>query len=396
MGAICCKEDFTDLSSQVELSHFALLRSVGKGAFGKVRIVQHKGTKRLYALKYINKDKCISMKAVNNIISERHLLERINYSLIVNLCYAFQDNEHVFMILDLMLGGDLRFHLERFGRLPEDYVQFYAAELSLALNYLHHENIVHRDLKPDNILLDNNGHAHLTDFNIAVKLDSKDPRLLKSIAGSMAYIAPEMLSKEGYSYSVDWWSLGVLLYELLYGKRPFRAKSSEELQKAILTQNVELPEISASSNEAADFIQNLLNRDPTKRLGVGVSGFERLKSHSWLKNIQWEILDSKTTRAPFIPDASKSNFDPTHELEEVLLEDNPLKYRRKAQQKSTCSYRSSTILDQCPNRTILDQKFTPYDYTKPFNSLAMSSQYSGFENSSAKMGLEKPSTTSIG
>ncbi|KAG1441600.1 hypothetical protein G6F56_011405 [Rhizopus delemar] len=120
------------------------IRSVGKGAFGKVRVVQHKGTKKLYALKYINKEKCIGMKAVENIISERHLLERIGHNLIVNLRYAFQDDEHLFMVLDLMLGGDLRFHLERLGKLPENYVQFYAAELSLALNYLHSENIVHR------------------------------------------------------------------------------------------------------------------------------------------------------------------------------------------------------------------------------------------------------------
>lgn len=128
----------------VELSHFLLLRSVGKGSFGKVRVVQHKGTKKLYALKYINKEKCIQMKAVDNIISERRLLERIDYNLIVNMRYAFQDDENLFMVLDLMLGGDLRFHLERLGTLPEDYVRFYAAELALSLNYLHSKQIIHR------------------------------------------------------------------------------------------------------------------------------------------------------------------------------------------------------------------------------------------------------------
>jgi serine/threonine kinase 32 len=117
---------------------------VGKGAFGKVRVVQHKSTKQLYALKYINKTKCIKMRAVDNIISERRLLEQIDYSLIVNLRYAFQDDENLFMVLDLMLGGDLRFHLERVGSLPEEQVRFYAAELSLGLNYLHRRRIVHR------------------------------------------------------------------------------------------------------------------------------------------------------------------------------------------------------------------------------------------------------------
>jgi serine/threonine kinase 32 len=128
----------------VELSHFILLRSVGKGAFGKVRVVQHKGTKKLFALKYINKDKCIQMKAIDNVISERRLLEHIDYSLIVNLRYAFQDDENLFMVLDLMLGGDLRFHLDRLGQLPEKFVQFYAAEIALSLNYLHGRDIIHR------------------------------------------------------------------------------------------------------------------------------------------------------------------------------------------------------------------------------------------------------------
>ncbi|CAO3685122.1 unnamed protein product [Rhizopus stolonifer] len=384
MGALCCKEDPADLLGQVELSHFALLRSVGKGAFGKVRVVQHRGTKKLYALKYINKEKCIGMKAVENIISERHLLERIGHNLIVNLRYAFQDDEHLFMVLDLMLGGDLRFHLERLGRLPENYAQFYAAELSLALNYLHSENIVHRDIKPENILLDENGHVHMTDFNIAIRFNSQRPKPLMSVAGSMAYIAPEILKKEGYYYSIDWWSLGVLLYELLYGKRPFRAKSSESLQKAILNQPIEFPDDPNISPEAIDFVKSLLDRDITKRLGVGDSGFERLKQHVWLKEIQWDILASKTIGAPFVPDATRSNFDPTHELEEVLLEENPLKSRKK---KSLSSKELAEMADDCPEKITLEQKFSLYDYTKPPIPRSPT-EYSDLKHSSDD--LEKP------
>jgi len=128
----------------VELSHFHLLRSVGKGAFGKVRVVQHKRTKEIYALKYINKAKCIRMRAVENIIQERRLLEEVEFSLICNLRYAFQDDENLFMVLDLMLGGDLRFHLERAGPMREDVVRFYIAELALALDALHERRIIHR------------------------------------------------------------------------------------------------------------------------------------------------------------------------------------------------------------------------------------------------------------
>jgi len=207
---------FADLPTTVELSHFHLLRSVGKGAFGKVRVVQHKKTKEIYALKYINKAKCIRMRAVENIIQERRLLEEVEFPLICNLRYAFQDDENLFMVLDLMLGGDLRFHLERAGPMREDVVRFYVAELALALDALHSRRIIHRDLKPDNVLLDENGHAHLTDFNIAVYYHPSKP--LVSIAGSMAYMAPEVLLRKGYFESVDWWSLGVVMFELLFGK----------------------------------------------------------------------------------------------------------------------------------------------------------------------------------
>jgi serine/threonine kinase 32 len=128
----------------VDLTHFTLLRSVGKGAFGKVRVVQHKGTNQLFALKYINKAKCIKMHAVENIISERRLLESIEHPLIVNLRYAFQDDEHMFLALDIMAGGDARYHMDRMGVMSEDCVRFYAAEISLGLHYLHQKNIVHR------------------------------------------------------------------------------------------------------------------------------------------------------------------------------------------------------------------------------------------------------------
>ncbi|RCI00630.1 hypothetical protein CU097_015361 [Rhizopus azygosporus] len=370
MGVACCKEEPVDLLGEVELSHFLLLRSVGKGSFGKVRVVQHKGTKKLYALKYINKEKCIQMKAVDNIISERRLLERIDYNLIVNMRYAFQDDENLFMVLDLMLGGDLRFHLERLGTLPEDYVRFYAAELALSLNYLHSKQIIHRDIKPDNILLDEKGHAHLTDFNIAAQLGNKKNKSLTSIAGSMAYIAPEILKKQGYSYSVDWWSLGILLYELLYGKRPFQGKSNEELQRSILHDPIEFPKEPKVSQEAISFIKELLTRDVSRRMGVNEVGFKRLKNHAWVSGMCWDILHSKTVGAPFIPDENKSNFDPTHELEEVLLEENPLKVKKRTAlpKKSMSNDELAMIAAEdsyYAEKIRLEQSFKTFDYTKP-------------------------------
>ena len=149
MGSFFSKPQTTTVS----LSHFRLLRALGKGAFGKVRIVQHLKTKKLYALKYINKKKCVAMSATNNIIQERLLLEKLNNLFICNLCFAFQDDQHLFMVLDLMLGGDLRFHMERRGRFMEFEIAFLAAEICCGLSFLHSKQIVHRDLKPDNSIL---------------------------------------------------------------------------------------------------------------------------------------------------------------------------------------------------------------------------------------------------
>ncbi|RIA97578.1 kinase-like domain-containing protein [Glomus cerebriforme] len=357
MGAGCCKEEEIDFDAEVELSHFHLLRSVGKGAFGKVRVVQHKHTKVLYALKYINKAKCIKMRAVENIIQERRLLEEIEYPLVCNLRYAFQDDENLFMVLDLMLGGDLRFHLERQGNIKEEVVKFYVAEVSLGLHYLHSKKIVHRDLKPDNVLLDEKGHAHLTDFNIAVHFNERKP--LTSVAGSMAYMAPEILTKRGYFDSVDWWSLGVVMYELLFSKRPFRGKTNPQLTQAILKDPLVFPENARDSvsEECLDCLRRFCERDISKRLGCGPNGLEDIKQHPWFIGIEWDKLDKKLANPPFVPDSKRANFDATHELEELLLEDNPLKAKKRANPNQDLSELSKEM-------RMMEEKFLVYDFTK--------------------------------
>ncbi|KAF9545723.1 hypothetical protein EC957_010586 [Mortierella hygrophila] len=356
MGAGCCKEEAIDFNAEIELSHFHLLRSVGKGAFGKVRVVQHKRTKEIYALKYINKAKCIRMRAVENIIQERRLLEEVEFSLICNLRYAFQDDENLFMVLDLMLGGDLRFHLERAGPMREDVVRFYVAELALALDALHARRIIHRDLKPDNVLLDEHGHAHLTDFNIAVYFNPTKP--LMSIAGSMAYMAPEVLLRKGYFESVDWWSLGVVMFELLFGKRPFRGKSNDLLTSSILRDPLPFPENAHEmvSAPCIDVVSKLCERDISKRLGCTSEGLDAFKKHPWFEGIEWDKLATKEATPPFEPDSKRANFDATHELEELLMEDNPLKAKKRAQ--TTPETELSTEMQ------MMEDKFIVYDFTK--------------------------------
>jgi len=359
MGAVvCCRTEPVDFDGEVNLFHFILLRSVGKGAFGKVRVVQHKQTRELYALKYINKSKCVRMKAVLNIIQERKLLEEIDHPFVVNMRYAFQDDENCFFVLDLMLGGDLRFHLERLGSLSEETVRFYVAELSSAIAFLHEKKIIHRDLKPDNILLDEKGHAHITDFNIAVHYSER--RLLTGVAGSMAYMAPEVLTKKGYSYTIDWWSLGVCAYELIFGRRPFRGKTNSHLSHSITREHLKFPEDAETkcSRDGIHALKSLLDRDTTRRLGCKPNGegLEDVKRHPWFNSLDWEKLENKQLESPFVPDSKKANFDATHELEELLLEDNPLKARRRNPNQDvnnlSAEYRQ------------MEEQFATYDFRK--------------------------------
>ncbi|KAI5120366.1 hypothetical protein M0805_006888 [Coniferiporia weirii] len=358
MGFLCCRPEHVDFEGDVTLFHFLLLKSVGKGAFGKVRVVQHKQTRELYALKYINKSKCVKMKAVANIIQERRLLEEVDHPFIVNLRYAFQDDENCFFVLDLMLGGDLRFHLERMGSFSEDAVRLYVAELGSGLAFLHEKKIIHRDLKPDNILLDERGHAHITDFNIAVHFSERRP--LTGVAGSLAYMAPEVLAKKGYSYMIDWWSLGVCAYELVFGRRPFRGKTNPDLTHAIGRDPLVFPEDSDSkcSREGKLALKGFLTRNTDQRLGCRPNGdgLKDLQRHRWFNGLDWDALEAKEILPPFVPDSKKANFDSTHELEELLLEDNPLKARKRKANQDIGSL--SVEMRQ------MEEQFTTYDYKK--------------------------------
>ncbi|KAI0704371.1 kinase-like domain-containing protein [Cytidiella melzeri] len=385
MGAVCCRPTPIDFDGDVNLFHFVLLRCVGKGAFGKVRVVQHKQTRELYALKYINKTKSVKMKAVANIIQERRLLEEIDHPFIVNLRYAFQDDENCFFVLDLMLGGDLRFHLDRLGSLTEDTVRFYIAELASALAFLHDKKIIHRDLKPDNILLDERGHAHITDFNIAVHYSER--RMLTGVAGSMAYMAPEILTKKGYTYTVDWWSLGVCAYELIFGRRPFRGKTNSDLTHSISKDHLRFPEDADSkcSRAGLQALKGFLDRDPSRRLGCKPhgEGFAELRRHPWFQTIDWDTLDTKEQTPPFVPDSKKANFDASHELEELLLEDNPLKARqRKIQDINNLSQEMRQM----------EEQFTSYDFKK----MQRRSYYPSNQQVDTQIGTVATATSSTG
>ncbi|KAJ3233795.1 hypothetical protein HDU81_001976 [Chytriomyces hyalinus] len=389
MGAVCCIPEVIDFTAEVELNHFELLRSIGKGAFGKVKVVKHKNSKNTYALKYINKEACIKMKAVDNIIQERKLLEEIHCPFVCNLRYAFQDDENMFMVIDLKLGGDLRFHLNKLGTLPEDAVKFFMAECSMGLMYLHSKHVVHRDLKPDNILLDEAGHACLTDFNIATYWKEEKP--LHAIAGSMAYMAPEILDRSGYTYTIDWWSMGVITYELLIGKRPFRGSTNEELTAAITKGKLEFSSAAEKkiSSEGLDMIKGWLKRPAVERLGAKESGGDaQIYNHAWFKGYDWMEFERLAVQPPFVPDNKKANFDATHELEEMLLEDNPLQARpRKKDGKGGAIAKLDPVQAEK-----METKYCHFDHSKlpPFSERKRSAAWDN------KMGEIQRSASSIG
>ncbi|KAK4166486.1 kinase-like domain-containing protein [Cladorrhinum sp. PSN259] len=349
-----------EFDGEVNLNHFRLLRVVGRGAFGKVRIVERKDTGLSFALKYIRKDEVVRSESVRNIIRERRMLEHVNHPFICNLRYSFQDIEYMYLVVDLMSGGDLRFHISR-KTFTEDAVRFWIAELGCALRYVHRQGIVHRDVKPDNVLLDADGHVHLTDFNVAS--DIVQGKLLTSKSGTLAYLAPEVYAGNGYDVRADWWSLGVLFYECIYNKRPFEGNSESSLSTVIQAGKPRFPVTNPPVSLPCMYaIQSALDVDPHKRLGHTWDSFI---FNEFFSCIDFGALERKEIEPVFVPSSEKTNFDATYDLEELLLEEAPLEARARRQKPR------ERLKDDATDKEIredelyrmIDTDFRPFDYT---------------------------------
>ncbi|XP_060044541.1 serine/threonine-protein kinase 32B isoform X2 [Erinaceus europaeus] len=318
-----------DENEEVNFDHFEILRAIGKGSFGKVCIVQKRDTKKMFAMKYMSKQQCIQRGEVHNVFRELEIMQGLEHPFLVNLWYSFQDEEDMFMVVDLLLGGDLRFHLQQGLTFPQHAVRLYICELALALDYLQRVHIIHRDIKPDNILLDEHGHVHITDFNIATML--KGTERASSMAGTKPYMAPEVFQVSvdggpGYSYPVDWWSLGVTAYELLRGWRPYEIHSAMPIDEVLSTFQLDRVHYSTSwCRGLVALLKKLLTKDPESRL-CSLGAIQRAP---YLADINWDAVFEKTLSPVFVPNKGRLNCDPTFELEEMILESKPLHKKKK-------------------------------------------------------------------
>lgn len=300
---------FSKNKQTVTKDDFELLTVIGKGSFGKVMQVRKKDDGKIYAMKVLRKDTIIARKQVTHTKSEKNILMKIQHAFIVNLNYAFQTKDKLYMILDYINGGELFYHLKKEGRFAENRVKLYAAEIASALDHLHSLDIVYRDLKPENILLDSEGHICITDFGLSKEIESSEGT--HTFCGTPEYLAPEVLKGQGHGTAVDWWSLGTLLFEMLTGLPPFYAQNVNVMYTKILSGELRFPPY--ISDNAKSLLEGLLTRDPEKRLGS--NGGAEVKNHVWFADIDWDKLVRKEIEPPFKPKVKSvedtSQIDPT-------------------------------------------------------------------------------------
>ncbi|KDN49588.1 kinase-like protein [Tilletiaria anomala UBC 951] len=292
---------------------FEYMKLIGRGTFGRVFQVRKKDTKRIYAMKVLSKREIAIKKEVTHTMGERKILEKsLDCPFLVGLKFSFQSDTELFFVTDYKSGGELFWHLQREGRFTEERARFYIAELVLALEHLHKYDIVYRDLKPENILLDATGHVALCDFGLS-KPDLGNGQLTNTFCGTTEYLAPEVLLDEsGYSKLVDFWSLGVLLFEMCCGWSPFYAEDTQQMYRNICFGKIKFPR-GAIGDDGKQFVKGLLNRNPKHRLGSQRDAVD-LKEHAFFKDIDFTALSQKKIPPPFKPlvesEESVANFDP--------------------------------------------------------------------------------------
>lgn len=299
--------------SEISNFHFEPMKLIGKGGFSKVILARKKDSSRLFAIKRINKDFIVQENKVQQMLVEKQILEKVHHPFVINLHWAYQTANDLNLVMDFCPGGELFFHLQHLGRFTEEHAQFYFCEILLGLEYIHSLNIIYRDLKPENILLDIDGHVCIIDFGLSKFLENSRERSF-SFCGSPEYMSPEMLQKQGHGRTVDFYSLGALLFEMLTGLPPYYHPNRKEMYSRILNEPISFPNYIGKM--ARNLMRGLLQKQPTHRLG-SFEGAVEVKKHPWLADVNWEEYYHKQVIPPYRPNLRVSNFDPEYTSEPV-------------------------------------------------------------------------------
>ncbi|KAG9283175.1 RAC-alpha serine/threonine-protein kinase [Astyanax mexicanus] len=284
---------------RVTMHDFEYLKLLGKGTFGKVILVKERASGKYYAMKILKKDVIVAKDEVTHTLTENRVLQSSKHPFLTGLKHSFQTKDRLCFVMEYANGGELFFHLSRDRVFSEERARFYGAEIVSALDYLHSEkNVVYRDLKLENLMLDKDGHIKITDFGLC-KEGITEGATMKTFCGTPEYLAPEVLEDNDYGRAVDWWGLGVVMYEMMCGRLPFYSQDHEKLFELILMEEIRFPR--TLSPEAKDLLAGLLQKDPKQRLGGGPEDAKEIMQHKFFAGIEWKDVYEKKLAPPFKP-----------------------------------------------------------------------------------------------
>eukprot|EP00347_Sterkiella_histriomuscorum_P007156 403350050 len=312
------KQALNHYTTQINKDDFRILKVIGRGSFGKVYLVQKTDTLKFYAMKTLKKEITQSQPQFQSTKAERQIMEKINHPFIVKLHYAFQTPKKLYFVMDFLNGGELFHHIKTEGRFSEARTQFYTAEIFLALECLHQNDIIYRDLKPENVLLDSEGHIKITDFGLS-KQNVIGNHNTYTFCGTPEYLAPEIIQGKGHNKSADWWSLGLMVYEMLSGINPFKVRNKNKFEKLQMITEEEIIMMPQFSDVAKSFLEGLLQKKPKDRLGFSSSN--EIKEHQFFQSIDWEQLEKKLIKPPFKPRVNGE--EDTQNIDMVFTREKP-------------------------------------------------------------------------